>query len=54
MKKVTAKVMGYKIIDEFNSDISSIVYLKFEDDKIVKVVDEFGINIASIVKIVKC
>ena len=52
MKKMNAKNLGYKVIDEFDIDISSRVYLMFEDDKI-KVIDEFGLDITSIVKITK-
>ena len=35
MKKSTAKELGYKVIDEFGSDISSIVQLEFEEGEIV-------------------
>ena len=45
MKKNTAKALGYKVIDEFGSDISSIVRLEFEEGEIVKVIDEFDCNI---------
>ena len=45
MKKDTAKALGYKVIDEFGSDISSIVRLEFEEGEIVKVIDEFDCNI---------
>ena len=54
MKKITAKTLGYKVIDEFDYDISSRVYLEFEDNKVVKVIDEFGVNIIKIVKVVGC
>lgn len=53
MKKITAKTMGYKVIDEFGFDISSRVYLELENNKIVKVIDEFDIDIALHVKVIK-
>ena len=53
MEKETAKMLGYKVIDEFGTDIASRVYLKFEESKVVKVIDEFGLNISSIVRITK-
>lgn len=45
-----AKTMGYKVIDEFGSDISSIVYVIVENNEI-KVFNEFGVNIVNIVKV---
>lgn len=53
MKKETAKALGYKVIDEFGIDISSVVKLEFEGDKVVKVIDEFDCNIITRVSIVK-
>ena len=53
MKKANAKMLGYKVINEFEIDIASMVYLEFEGDKVVAVIDEFGINIMSIVKVIK-
>lgn len=49
----TAKELGYKVIDEFDVDISSIVRLKIENDKVIKVIDEFDIDIKSRVKVTK-
>lgn len=49
----TAKALGYKVIDEFGIDISSIVKLEFEGDRVVKVVDEFGFNIVTRVNVVR-
>lgn len=48
----TAKSLGYKVIDEFNIDISSIVRLCL-DNNTIKVIDEFGCNITNIVTISK-
>lgn len=45
-----AKTMGYKVIDEFGTDISSIVYVIAENNEI-KVFNEFGVNIVNIVKV---
>lgn len=53
MKKETAKALGYKVIDEFGSDISSIVRLEFEEGEIVKVIDEFDCNIITRVNVVR-
>lgn len=53
MKKETAKALGYKVIDEFGSDISSIVLLEFEEGEIVKVIDEFDCNIITRVNVVR-
>lgn len=53
MKKETAKALGYKVIDEFDNDISSIVYLEFEEDEIVKVIDEFDCNIITRVNVIR-
>ena len=53
MRKPNAKMMGYKVIDEFEDDIASIVHLEFDGDRIVGVIDEFGDNIITMVKIVK-
>ena len=53
MKKETAKALGYKVIDEFDSDISSIVRLEFEEGEIVKVIDEFDCNIITRVNVVR-
>lgn len=46
----TAKTMGYKVIDEFGTDISSIVYVIVENNEI-KVFNDFGVNIFNIVKV---
>ena len=49
----TAKTLGYKVIDEFGMDISSIVRLEIENDKVIKVIDEFDIDITRRVKVTK-
>ena len=46
----TAKMLGYKVIDEFGIDIASRVYFKL-DNWVLKVIDEFGIDITARVKI---
>ena len=48
----TAKALGYKVIDEFDSDISTITTIKNIDGKIV-VIDEFDSDITKRVKIFK-
>ena len=48
----TAKELGYTIIDEFDSDISTITTIKNIDGKIA-VIDEFDIDITRRVKIFK-
>lgn len=50
MKKRNAKHCGYKVIDEFGSDISSIVFVEVVNGKFV-VYDEFDSNVTSIVKV---
>lgn len=49
----TAKKLGYKIIDKFGIDISSIVRLKIVDNEVVAVIDEFDTNIINIVQVYK-
>lgn len=45
MKRIHAKSKGYEVIDEFENNIESIVWLEIEDNNVVKVIDEFGENI---------
>lgn len=45
MKRIHAKTAGYEVIDEFERNIASIVWLEFEDNNVVKVIDEFERNI---------
>lgn len=49
----TAKELGYKVVDEFGIDLSTIVSLEIENNKVVKVVNEFGNNIIKIVSVEK-
>ena len=48
----TAKMMGYKVIDEFGIDIASRVEMKIENWEL-KIIDEFGIDITKRVKLEK-
>ena len=52
MKRMTAKNLGYKVIDEFENNIASIVYLDFTNHEVI-VIDEFDCDITKRVKIVK-
>lgn len=53
MDNLNAKMNGYKVIDEFDRDIASIVRLEIENGKVVKVIDEFGTDIIRIVRVIK-
>ena len=53
MEKVNAKSNGYEVIDEFDIDIASIVWLEFKNNNIVKVIDEFDNNIIKRVHVKK-
>ena len=53
MDNLNAKANGYKVIDEFDRDIASIVNLEIANGKVVKVIDEFGRNIIRIVRVLK-
>lgn len=53
MEKVNAKSNGYEVIDEFDIDIASTVWLEFENNNIVKVIDEFENNIIKRVHVKK-
>ena len=53
MKIVHAKSEGYEVIDEFERNIASIVWLEFEDNNVVKVIDEFERNIIKRVHVKK-
>lgn len=53
MKKQTAKLLGYEVIDEFGFNIAPSVTLEFKNNKVEKVIDEFGFNIILRVKVLK-
>lgn len=53
MKRMNAKSNGYEVIDEFENNIASIVWLEIENNNIVKVIDEFGENIIKRVHVKK-
>lgn len=53
MEKINAKANGYKVIDEFGTDIASIVSLEIVNGKVVKVIDEFGTDIIRRVRVFK-
>ena len=45
MKRIHAKSNGYEVIDEFERNIASMVWLEIENNNVVKVIDEFETNI---------
>ena len=52
-KMKTAKMLGYKVIDEFGLDIASRVYLKIDENWELKIIDEFGLDITKRVRLEK-
>lgn len=53
MGEINAKANGYKVINEFGTDIASIVRLEIVNGKVAKVIDEFGTDIIRRVRVIK-